>query len=81
MARSGSRRRTRVRTAAGLLLVPAALAATMASGVAGSSAQMAPRATVAAIDPSLVMGRGAQLGIVQQEAENATTTGTTYCMP
>src|SRR6202022_4924105 len=76
MAPSGSRRRTRVRTAASLLLVPAALAATMAPGAAGSSAQVAPRATVAAIDPSLLMGRGAQLGIVQQEAENATTNGT-----
>jgi hypothetical protein len=32
--------------------------------------------TVAAIDPSLVAGRGAQLGIVEQEAENATTNGT-----
>src|ERR1700730_13390852 len=76
MAPSGSRRRTRVRTAASLLLVPAALAATMAPGAAGSSAQVAPRATVAAIDPFLLMGRGAQLGIVQQEAENATTNGT-----
>ncbi len=35
-----------------------------------------PHVTVAAIDPSLVAGRGAQLGIVQQEAENATTNGT-----
>jgi hypothetical protein len=34
------------------------------------------RETVAAIDPSLVAGRGAQLGIVEQEAENATTNGT-----
>jgi hypothetical protein len=32
--------------------------------------------TVAAIDPSLVAGRGAQLGIVEQEAENAATNGT-----
>jgi hypothetical protein len=37
---------------------------------------VAPRETVAAIDPSLVAGRGAQLGIVEQEAENATTNGT-----
>src|ERR1700730_18150832 len=41
-----------------------------------AKAQAAPRVTVAAIDPSLVAGRGAQLGIVQQEAENATTNGT-----
>jgi alpha-1,3-glucanase-like protein len=41
-----------------------------------AKAQASPRVTVAAIDPSLVAGRGAQLGIVQQEAENATTNGT-----
>src|ERR1700730_16542600 len=41
-----------------------------------AKAQAAPRVTVAAIDPSLVAGRGAQLGIVEQEAENATTNGT-----
>ena len=41
-----------------------------------AKAQTAPRVTVAAIDPSLVAGRGAQLGIVEQEAENATTNGT-----
>src|SRR6202521_1232562 len=76
MAPSGSRRRTRIRATAALLLVPAALAATMASGAANSGEQMVSRATVAAIDPSLVAGRGAQLGIVQQEAENAATNGT-----
>ncbi|HZP51132.1 glycosyl hydrolase family 28-related protein [Actinocrinis sp.] len=32
--------------------------------------------TRAAIDPSLVAGRGASLGIVEQEAENAATNGT-----
>lgn len=41
-----------------------------------AQAQAAPRVTIAAIDPSLVAGRGSQLGIVQQEAENATTSGT-----
>ena len=41
-----------------------------------AKAQASPRVTVAAIDPSLVAGRGAQLGIVGQEAENATTNGT-----
>src|SRR6202048_4031051 len=41
-----------------------------------AKAQASPRVTVAAIDPSLVAGRGAQLGIVEQEAENATTNGT-----
>jgi hypothetical protein len=72
MAPSGSRRRT-------LLLAAAALAALAisASGVASAGrAQASPRETVAAIDPSLVAGRGAQLGIVEQEAENAATDGT-----
>ena len=41
-----------------------------------AKAQASPRVTVAAIDPSLVAGRGAQLGIAEQEAENATTNGT-----
>src|ERR1700694_5831488 len=56
--------------------VTAALVTT-ASGVASAGpAQLSSRVTVAAIDPSLVAGRGAQLGIVEQEAENATTNGT-----
>ncbi|HEX6479052.1 MAG TPA: glycosyl hydrolase family 28-related protein, partial [Ktedonobacteraceae bacterium] len=41
-----------------------------------AKALASPRVTVAAIDPSLVAGRGAQPGIVEQEAENATTNGT-----
>ncbi len=59
-----------------LLLAATLLAAlvTTASGVASAGAT--PRVTVAAIDPSLVAGRGAQLGIVEQEAENAMTNGT-----
>src|SRR5258708_13484122 len=57
-------------------LAAAALALT-ASGVASVvQAQTSPRVTVAAIEPSLVAGRGAQLGIVEQEAENAATNGT-----
>jgi hypothetical protein len=36
-----------------------------------------PRETVAALDPALVAGRGASLGMIEQEAENATTNGTT----
>jgi len=41
-----------------------------------AKAQASQRVTVAGVDPSLVAGRGAQLGIVEQEAENATTNGT-----
>jgi Pectate lyase superfamily protein len=36
-----------------------------------------PRETVAALDPALIGGRGASLGMIEQEAENATTNGTT----
>ncbi|NUR24392.1 MAG: mycodextranase, partial [Catenulispora sp.] len=35
-----------------------------------------PRVTRAALDPSLVAGRGADLGFAEQEAENAVTNGT-----
>ncbi len=83
MAPSGSRRRTPLLGAAALfigaaalLLVPSVAFATSTTAIAGGGAQLSPRVTVAAIDPSLVTGRGAQLGIVEQEAENATTNGT-----
>src|ERR1700760_1039794 len=47
------------------------------SGFASSGHPVAAgRVTVAAVDPSLVVGRGAQLGITEQEAENADTNGT-----
>jgi alpha-1,3-glucanase-like protein len=81
MALSRSRRRTPLLSAAvlspraaALLLAPALALAMPATGVASEAPS--PRVTVAAIDPSLVAGRGAQLGIVEQEAENAATNGT-----
>jgi hypothetical protein len=59
-------------------VVATALAAlaTTASAAPARAAQVPPRETVAGIDPALVTGRGAQLGIVEQEAENAVTNGT-----
>jgi Alpha-1,3-glucanase catalytic domain D1/Alpha-1,3-glucanase catalytic domain D2 len=51
-------------------------AVAVCSASAGNSATATPRETVAAIDPALVAGRGASLGMVEQEAENATTNGT-----
>jgi hypothetical protein len=71
MAAPGHRRRT-------VLLAATALAAlaTTASAAPARAAQVPPRETVAGIDPALVTGRGAQLGIVEQEAENAVTNGT-----
>ena len=47
-----------------------------AGGATAVTAHSAPRVTVAAIDPALTAGRGADLGIVEQEAENADTSGT-----
>jgi hypothetical protein len=47
-----------------------------AGGAGALRAYSAPRVTVAAIDPALTAGRGADLGIAEQEAENADTNGT-----
>lgn len=63
-------------------VLAAATAATAGIGVVFGGPALAaggytPTAvTRAAIDPSLVAGRGASLGIVEQEAENAATNGT-----
>jgi hypothetical protein len=54
----------------------ATLAASIVWVTTGGAAGINGRVTVAAIDPALVTGRGAQLGIVEQEAENAATNGT-----
>jgi hypothetical protein len=60
-----------------LLAVALVAALALASAGSASSRQTAagPRVTVAGIESSLVAGRGAQLGIVEQEAENADTNG------
>ncbi|WP_461123886.1 glycosyl hydrolase family 28-related protein [Saccharothrix stipae] len=52
--------------------------AVVAAGLATPAAQAAPAPVVtrAALDPALVAGRGADVAFVEQEAENATTTGT-----
>src|SRR5437016_6329267 len=47
-----------------------------AEGAGAVAAQGSARATVAAIDPALTEGRGADVGFVEQEAENADTNGT-----
>ncbi|WP_344670361.1 glycosyl hydrolase family 28-related protein [Catenulispora yoronensis] len=48
-----------------------------AATAAGAAPHSAPaRVTRAALDPSLVSGRGADLGFSEQEAENAVTNGT-----
>src|SRR5690242_16206993 len=46
-----------------------------AAGVPASAAPAAPVVTRAGLDPALVAGRGATVDFVEQEAENATFTG------
>ena len=58
------------------LAIVAAVAASVLVVAAASAAAAGPRVTVAAVDPALLAGRGAQLGIVEQQAENADTNGT-----
>ncbi|WP_411104149.1 glycosyl hydrolase family 28-related protein [Streptomyces sp. cmx-4-9] len=68
-----------IRTAAALA---AMTAATLLGALAVSPAQARPAraarsvVTRAALDPALVAGRGARVGFVEQEAENAVTSGT-----
>jgi Pectate lyase superfamily protein len=60
-----------------LLGTALAVLAVTPSASAAEPVTPSPRETVAALDPALVAGRGASLGMVEQEAENATTNGTT----
>src|SRR5437762_3430989 len=60
--------------AAATALALGVLGATAAGGAA--STQATGRVTVAALDPALSAGRGASVDFVEQEAENAQTTGT-----
>src|SRR5260370_11982010 len=71
------------RKAAAMIATVAAAAAglSVASGStafasAGTVAASTPVVTRAALDPSLVSGRGADVGFDEQEAENAPTNGT-----
>ncbi len=64
-------------------MVAAVVAASVGLGVvpgapalAGTGGAPAPVVTRAALDPSLVAGRGADVAFAEQEAENATTNGT-----
>jgi hypothetical protein len=52
------------------------LTLTAAAAAAGGRENTTPHVTVAGVDPSLVAGRGADLGIVEQQAENTATNGT-----
>jgi hypothetical protein len=71
--------RTTVRWRTGLVVAAASITALAAasSGAAGPRVSAAtPHETIAALDPALLAGRGASLGIAEQEAENAVTNGT-----
>ncbi len=57
-------------------VVTAGLGVTTATGTASASAPSRPVVTRAALAPPLVAGRGAEVDFVEQEAENAATTGT-----
>ena len=66
-----------VPTIAAITVLTVGLAASPAPAVLAAKAAPATTAvTRAALDPSLVAGRGADLGFVEQEAENAATNGT-----
>jgi hypothetical protein len=66
----------RRRTAVLAVCVAASAAVAMAAGAAPATAAPAPVVTRAALDPSLVAGRGATVGFSEQEAEHALTDGT-----
>ena len=69
-------KRTSLWVAAGVASATAA-AVTLGGGAAFAETQSASAVvTRAALDPSLVAGRGATVGFAEQEAENATTNGT-----
>jgi hypothetical protein len=67
----------RPRWAGAALTTAAVLGVSLVAGPAtANAAPTAPVVTRAALDPALVAGRGASLGVSEQEAENASTTGT-----
>lgn len=71
-----TRRKKRLAGLVALLMLVSAVGLVVSFPGTAVRAAASPRVTVAAIDPSLVAGRGARLGIVEQESENATTNGT-----
>ncbi len=82
--RSAAAAVTALVTAVGVLAGPPAGAA----GRPGKPAPAGPVVTRAALDPALVAGRGARVGFLEQEAENAVTNGevigpdrTAYTLP
>ncbi|RZS66143.1 pectate lyase-like protein [Agromyces ramosus] len=87
-------RRARARAAHPALVAAAAVAILAGGALAGPAAASAapaapaPVVTRAALDPALVAGRGADVGFLEQEAENAATNGevigpdrTAYTLP
>jgi hypothetical protein len=71
------RGQVQLRVAAAVALAAAGLGVAPAGAASAAPAPaVAPVVTRAALDPSLVAGRGATVAFAEQEAENAATTGT-----
>ncbi|MFC3505679.1 glycosyl hydrolase family 28-related protein [Micromonospora krabiensis] len=90
LPRTRRRRRTVAALAAATALATAVglLAGAPAGTAAGKPRPAAPVVTRAALDPQLVAGKGARVGFLEQEAENAVTDGevigpdrTAYTLP
>jgi hypothetical protein len=76
MSRSITRRRWAVLAIASTSAAVVGISVVAVAGTAAAAPTGSPAVTRAALDPSLVAGRGATVGFVEQEAEKATTTGT-----
>lgn len=70
------RPRTPRRAAAAIAAATIALSLTGGGTALATTGASSPVVTRAALDPSLVAGRGASVGFAEQEAENAATNGT-----
>ncbi|MFF7192317.1 glycosyl hydrolase family 28-related protein [Streptomyces sp. NPDC008079] len=67
---------TATAVAVGFSIMAGGTTALAGTGSGGTGGGTAPVVTRAALDPSLVAGRGANVGFAEQEAENAATNGT-----
>src|SRR5438552_11829301 len=77
---SMSRSRPPAATAAAAVLGLGLVLGATGTALAGAPTRSgpAPAVTRAGLDPSLVAGRGANVGVAEQEAENAATNGTVF---
>ncbi|MDQ1721888.1 MAG: hypothetical protein QOI26_1622 [Pseudonocardiales bacterium] len=73
---AAARRSPFVVTVAATTAAAVGLSLAVGAGAAFAETSSSPVVTRAALDPSLVTGRGASVGFAEQEAENAATNGT-----